>query len=270
MRLWIFSDAHLESADWDLPPQAERPEYDVMIVAGDLITRMERGVTWLLARVQDRPVVYVMGNHEAYGTGIERTLDKARRAAAGTNVHVLENDTLRIGDVTVAGCCLWTDFGLDGDPHRAMIVAGERMNDYRKIRTPDYRRFRPEHALSRHFKSIAFLKAEMRRPRGADKLVVVTHHAPVRGMPREGGPGRDRGLDPAYRSDLARLMSPIADDGRGPLRPADLWIHGHTHESFDGVIGATRVVSNPKGYGPFRPGDAWENHRFDPTLVIEI
>jgi hypothetical protein len=30
-----------------------------MVVAGDLITRMERGVQWLAERLPERPVVYV-------------------------------------------------------------------------------------------------------------------------------------------------------------------------------------------------------------------
>lgn len=27
-----------------------------------------------------------------------------------------------------------------------------------------------------------------------------------------------------------------------------LWIHGHTHEKADYMIGNTRIVSNPRGY----------------------
>jgi hypothetical protein len=27
-----------------------------------------------------------------------------------------------------------------------------------------------------------------------------------------------------------------------------LWTHGHTHHSFDYVIGETRIVANPRGY----------------------
>ena len=135
MRLWIMSDLHLElTRGWDLPARAERPDFDVMIVAGDLIPRMERGVKWLLERVQDRPVLYIPGNHEAYGTDIDRTVEKARAAAAGTNVHVMENETTSIGGVTFAAATLWTDFELFGDYRRAMMVAGERMNDFRTIR----------------------------------------------------------------------------------------------------------------------------------------
>lgn len=189
-----------------------------------------------------------MGNHEAYGTDIQRTLEKAKAAAAGTNVHVLENETVRIDNVTFAGATLWTDFAIKGDAHRAMMIAADRMNDYKKIRIAAYRRrFLPHHALTRHLKSRAFLKAEIRKPRGDGKLAVVTHHAPVPEMSHESGRlGTDDGLYPAHRSDLRSLMWPIPDDERGALRPPDLWIYGHTHESFDAVIGATLVVSECK------------------------
>ena len=44
-----------------------------------------------------------------------------------------------------------------------------------------------------------------------------------------------------------------------------LWIHGHTHESFDYEIGKTRVVCNPRGYASTE-----ENKEFRPdyTLVV--
>jgi predicted phosphodiesterase len=272
MRLWVMSDLHLESTRfWDLPARADRPDFDVMVVAGDLIPKAERGVKWLLERVP-RPVIYVMGNHEAYGTDIDRTLEKAREAAAGTNIHVVQDETIRIGDVTFACCTLWTDFAVNGDVHGAMMVAAERMNDFKKIRTGRYvERFRPPHALARHRQSRAFLEAELRKVRPGP-LVIVTHHAPVPKMSDEpGGSCNDSTLDPAYRSDLTALMSPAPDDGRGALRPAQVWIYAHTHQSFDAVVGKTRILSNAKGYGPW-PGQqrSWGNANFNPHLVIEI
>jgi hypothetical protein len=252
VRLWILSDIHAElTRGWDLPAGPARPIFDVMIVAGDLIPRAERGVKWLLERVPDRPVIYIMGNHESYGTDIDRTLEKAKAAAAGTNVLVLEDGSVRIGEVTFAGAPLWTDFAIQGDPHQAMTAAAERMNDFRRIRTGRHlERFRPPHALARHRRSRAFIETELRQARPGP-LVVVSHHAPVPKPPLQSG--NDPALDPAYRSDLRLLMSPGADDGRGALRPPDLWIYGHTHESFEATIGLTRVVSNAKGYGPW-PG----------------
>jgi predicted phosphodiesterase len=279
LRLWILSDLHMETTrGWDLPSKDLRPDFDVLVMAGDLITRMERGVAWLLDRVDDRPVVYVSGNHEKWGADADRTVEKARAAAKGTNVHVLEDAAVEIGGVRFAGCCLWTDFALFGDPRAAMAVAGSRMNDYKRIRTAGYfERFQPRHALSRHVRSRAFLEAELRRPRSIP-LVVVTHHAPVPDLgfaiaPPEPGEtfDDDTVLDAAYRSDLRDLMLPQpADAERGPLRPAEIWVHGHTHESFDAVVGATRVVSNAKGYGPYIGDQGWENPRFDPGLVVEV
>ena len=277
MRLWVTSDLHLElTRGWDLPSTGARPRFDVMIVAGDLVPHMERGVAWLLERVTDRPVLYVAGNHEGYGCDVDRTVEKAREAAAGTNLSILQNETVRIGDVTFAGATLWTDFELFGDQSRAMRVAGEQMNDFRKIRTAHYAdRFRPQHALARHMESRAFLEAEMRKPRDGP-LVVISHHAPHPGrsslkQQRERLPDEEI-LMAAYRSDLTSLMSPAPiEGGCNPLRPADLWIYGHTHEFEDVTIGCTRVVSNAKGYGPWVPQRrAWDNSRFDPNFVIEI
>ncbi|SIO54464.1 hypothetical protein SAMN05443247_07808 [Bradyrhizobium erythrophlei] len=41
MRLSILSDLHLElTRGWDLPAGGARPDFDVLIVAGDLIPKM--------------------------------------------------------------------------------------------------------------------------------------------------------------------------------------------------------------------------------------
>ena len=99
MLLWIQSDPHLElTRGWDLPAVGDRPAYDVLVIAGDLIPRMERGVRWILERVTDRQVIYIPGNHEFYGADINITVEKARALAAGTNVHVMQNDVLQIID----------------------------------------------------------------------------------------------------------------------------------------------------------------------------
>ncbi|WP_050419803.1 metallophosphoesterase [Bradyrhizobium tropiciagri] len=280
MRLWILSDLHVElTRGWDLPAGEARPQFDVLVVAGDLIPRMERGVKWLLERVPHNPVIYVPGNHEAYGTDIDGTVQKAMAAAEGTKVFVLQDRWIKLGEVTFAGGTAWTDFDMFGDPYRAMRVAADRMNDFRKIRMAHHKqRFRPHHALGRHIQTRTFLDIEMRKPRSGP-LVVVTHHAPIpsrayRVAPHYPGSrlSEEEVLDAAYRSDLTALMRPASDDdGRGPLRPADLWIYGHTHESEDTVIGVTRVVSNAKGYGPWLPQQhAWDNPHFNPNFVIEI
>lgn len=276
MRIWTMSDLHLElTRGWDLPAGEARPQFDVLVVAGDLVPRMERGVTWLLERVTDKPVIYIAGNHEGYGADIDRTVEKAKIAAEGTNVHVLQDETVTIDGVTLVGATLWSNFNLFGDQHRAMRVAGERMNDHKKIRTNKYSdRFRPSHAYARHAASRRFLESEMRKPRSGP-LVVITHHAPYPGpelLPdAEGRLSDEQILTAAYRSDLTSLMhAGPAEAEADALRPAELWIYGHTHESDDVTIGATRIISNAKGYGPWPPQLSPDNRNFDPTMVVEV
>lgn len=259
MRIWTMSDLHLElTRGWDLPAADARPDFDVMVIAGDLTTQMARGVRWLQERVQDRPVIYVAGNHEPYGQDIDRDLEKARAAAAGSNVHVLENEAVEVagpgGPTTFLGTTLWTSFALRGDPEAGMRLAGEKMNDYRKIRVKDYRlKLRPENTLRRHQESRAFVARELAAHRG-DRCVVVTHHSP---LPDPDGDA----LSVAFRSDLTDLILAGA--------PA-LWAFGHTHESVNTMVGRTRVVSNAKGYGPWSAGETFENPGFDAGFVIEI
>jgi predicted phosphodiesterase len=256
MKLWIISDLHIElTRYWDLPTGDARPDFDVLVVAGDLITRMERGVSWLLARVPDRPVVYVAGNHEFYGTDLDRTVEKARIAAAGTNLHILQNDGVTIGGTIFLGATGWTDFNLFGDPNRAMQIAGEVMNDYQKIRVRNYElRLRPAHTLARHMETRAFLQRELSRPKTLSR-VVITHM----GFHAE-----------AVRREFEHDLISAAYTSRDPIEGADLWVYGHTHENRDFRVGATRVVSNPKGYGPWRSGETWENPQFVPNLIVEI
>ena len=92
--------------------------------------------------------------------------------------------------------------------------------------------------------------------------VVVTHHLPS-----------ERSVAPRFAKDeLTPAFASHLDD----LLPfAQLWIHGHTHDSIDYVLEAeghrTRVVCNPRGY-PLSTGgtSVFENQSFNPALLLEI
>ncbi|MVT64845.1 metallophosphoesterase [Bradyrhizobium pachyrhizi] len=259
MMLWVLSDLHLElTRGWDLPSPNERPCFDVLVVAGDLIPKMDRGVRWLRERVADRPVIYIPGNHEAYGTDIDRTVEKARQAAVNTNVRILQDDAEMIGDVLFVGATLWTDFELFGSRFHAMKAAADVMNDYRKIRTNSYgQRLRPADTVARHFTSREFISHTIRSTPARCK-VVISHHGCVRAAIRTGM--EHDIISAAYVSDCAKLLDGV-----------DLWIYGHTHESRDFMIGSTRIVSNAKGYGPWMPSRlTWDNQHFDPYYVIQV
>lgn len=248
MRVHILSDLHLEFT----PFQSNKVDADVIVFAGDIHTGTN-GIKWILQTYRDRPVIYVLGNHEFYGQKIQKLISNIKEIARGTNVHVLENDRVEIGNVIFLGTTLWTDFRLCGDPIVSGAVAQAGMNDFRRIRLlPNYRRFLPKDARVFHAQSLDWLGQQMNEMRGR-KIVVVTHHAPSPQSvpPRwEGDP-----LNAAFASKLDRF---VADCG------AALWIHGHIHQHSDYSINVTRVIANPRGY-PTEPQTG-----FDSSFVTEI
>jgi hypothetical protein len=140
---------------------------------------------------------------EAYGTDIDVTVAKARAAAKGTKVFVLQNEMQNIDGVDFLGCTMWSDFNLFGDRHSAMTAAGAMMNDYRRIRVDNYRRrLQPRDTLARHNESVAFLRNELARSKGS-RQVVVTHTKPIaEDLYRKTADGYPDLIQASYSSDL--------------------------------------------------------------------
>jgi predicted phosphodiesterase len=248
MKLLIYSDLHLEFAPFVPAPQ----DADVVILAGDIHVG-KKGIDWAQKAFPDRPVIYILGNHEYYRCAYPKHLEDLRQLTAGTNIHVLENDRLEIGDVIFLGCTLWTDFELFGDPRIAGGHATERMTDYRIIRvSPEYRKLRSLDTTVIHRKSLRWLTEALIQTTGKT-VVVVTHHGPSTQSLQE--LQRSKLLSAAYVSNLDEFA---AQSG------AALWVHGHVHNQRDYRLGATRVVCNPRGY-PDEP-----NVAFEPGLVVAV
>jgi len=248
MRLHILSDLHLEFEPFT-PPAVDA---DAIILAGDVSTG-RNGLKWALKTFPDRPVVYVLGNHEFYGQKLQKLIQELHELASGSNVHLLENESCSIGDVVFLGATLWTDFGLNGNPVVSEVVAQTGMNDYRRIRTlPRYSRLRPSDTRRLHRQSRQWLEDRVFSLKGR-KVVVVTHHAPS----RESIPPAFDGdaCNPAFASDLSRFI--VESEAR-------LWVHGHIHCCCDYAVGKTRVIANPRGY-PTEPRTG-----FDPGLIVEV
>jgi hypothetical protein len=45
---------------------------------------------------------------------------------------------------------------------------------------------------------------------------------------------------------------------------------GHTHDSFDYMLGKSRVVCNPRGYPINRGTGEYENPKFNSQLIVEV
>lgn len=200
-----------------------------------------------------------------------------RRQAQEHDVHFLNCDEVVIGGVRFLGCTLWTDFrlridtpGSAGEPVRMrsgrrllMLESARYLADYSAIRVEDpgtsnsrgSRRLVPMDTLLIHRRQRSWLRQALSEPFDGP-TVVVTHHAPHRNS-----------LAPRYAAEWASggyITEMLPEFFEVPV----LWVHGHTHDSFDYQVGGCRVVSNPRGYLNWH--GEFENRQFDPGLVVEI
>jgi predicted phosphodiesterase len=251
MKIRVLSDLHLEFQHWH-PPKADA---DIIVLAGDIDVGIH-GVEWARRSFPLSPIVYVPGNHEFYGAHMQDLMEELVVQGRRVAVDVLDGSGIVIGGVRFLGATLWTDFGLQGanaaSIDRAMSDAENGMNDFRLIRFGGGRRFRPADARAIHLAQVRWLRTQLAEE-FAGSTVVVTHHLPHQRSihPKYKGSA----LNPSFASDLGDLMGPAVS----------LWIHGHTHESFDYVVNGTRVVCNPRGYFPMELNPA-----FDPVLRVDV
>ncbi len=248
MKVQVLSDLHQEFGYSEISFTGA----DLVILAGD--TNLgTKGIEWVKTEIPDKPVLYLLGNHEYYTGYYPRTLRKIEEAAEGTQIHVLENKAVTFDEVTFHGCTLWTDFSLFGDPVIYGRLCQDRMNDYRMIkRDPMYSRLRSIDTYEIHKRSLRWLTDSLTASK-TKQNVVVTHHAPsILSLPEE---YKDDPISAAYASNLEALIL--------EFRP-QYWIHGHIHTSSDYRIGETRVICNPHGYLRQR------NEGFIDNLVLDL
>jgi len=250
MKILVYSDLHLEFGPFD-PAQVEA---DVVVLAGDIASE-HQGLAWAREQFGDRPIVYVLGNHEFYGAEIDRVIEQTRREATRLRIDFLECDSVVIDGVRFVGTTLWTDFAVDVQRQRsvdeAMRLAGKHMNDFGMIRHRGGM-LSPQATREFHLQARAWLQERLAEPFNG-KTVVVTHHLPHANSVN--ALFRDHPLNPAFVSHMPELVR----------APVDLWIHGHTHCSCDYMAAGTRVVCNPRGYFP---SDL--NRGFDAAFVVSV
>jgi predicted phosphodiesterase len=255
----IMSDLHLEFQDgheheFTVPYDGE----DALILAGDIQCGMVLE-EWFCDLLAHRPVFYIMGNHEYYHHDIVRLKPaffgfeaevniKARSRGHPHRLVCLQNKPRDFNGVLLIGSTLWTDFN---ESIEATIAAKRCMNDYVQI-TCDGGGLQPSMILDEHKESLTFLKSHMEQKSPEEKLVVITHHAPSY-----------QSVENQYRGDL--LNAAYAKKLDALVEKVTLWVHGHTHHSFDYRIGEGRVVCNPGGYYPRHL-----NIDFNPHLLVTV
>lgn len=247
MKLYILSDLHLEFEDF-VPPSLD---VDVVVLAGDIGVGVD-GIRWAQYTFPDKPVLYVMGNHEHYEHNLQINIKNIETESGDSNIHVLEKREVNINGVQFLGCTLWTDFNLTGNTRSSKYMATRYINDYECIHYSEKNRtLTTRDTSAMHARSLTWLKKQTRK--AADKRVIITHHAPsAHSLP-------DEFVNQKFQSAYASSLDDFVIQSN-----ANLWVHGHIHAACDYNIGDTRVVCNPRGYHDR------QSKGFSASRIIEI
>jgi predicted phosphodiesterase len=259
MRLQLYSDLHNEFRIQDF--QIPKLDSDLIVLAGDIgkkIKAMEYAID--VMKKHGKPLIFVPGNHEYYGTDFTILNDKfAELAAQYEQLHYLNRDELIIGDVRFLGTTLWTNyFHEDGvvERQKNQMILDDMLNDHRVIRI-DGERFGTTQAYNENQKCERWLRGKLDE-KFDGKTVVISHHAPSTACNH-----REFGMNQASPGFVSNYHS--------LLKKANFWLYGHTHSNEDMTICGCRVISNQTGYqGQGDMREAVAGNEFAPDLVIEI
>jgi len=245
MRLLILSDLHFEfhqdGGNAFVNDLAPPEDVDVCILAGDIAVGPGIEGALKLFCQRYKHVVYVHGNHEFYNGSRRSTISHTQRAIRKldnlTWLHPHEDcdgsGPVEIDGQRFIGAPLWF-------PSRGNWW--HQMNDYHVISDLEDWVYDENAATLKMLEGVE-----------ADD-VVITHHLPSHQSVHPMYAGSE--LNAFFVCDVEPLIM---------TKQPKLWVHGHTHFSFDYELGSTRVVCNPFGYARHE-----ENAKFDPSKVVEV
>jgi predicted phosphohydrolase len=247
----IFSDLHIEiEGDTDIDPRDYiTPVTDILIMAGDIgslykIPQLREFVTKVCGMF--KAVLYVPGNHEYYTMDGYKALPiniLSRRlhdmAKTISNLHILDRNSIKIGNVCVVGCTLWSD-PKTKVPKFIVRVNGMSDTKYKNM----YR------------KDLQYIETMIDYCHNKGyKLVVVTHHCPSYSIVPPAKLKKDK-----YISLYASVLDHLLD-----VTKVHTWVCGHIHHNFDVITErGCRLVGNQKG----KPRDKIQDFKMNFAITV--
>lgn len=246
MKIAYCSDLHLEFEPITLNNDENA---DVLVLAGDICVAKHFDSRPNLTEsykqfFEDcskkfKHIIYVIGNHEHYHYVFNDTHKQLLQNLGHVpNFHILNNQTVTIDDITFVGGTMWTNMN-DSDSFTMQAIV-PCMPDWRIIKYFDgdnYRKYTPELSVKEFDLTVQYINI-VTNPK-EQKFVVVTHHSPSHQSCHEKWRGDTIG-NGAFHTNLDEFIT---------YRPQiKAWIHGHTHDPSEYVIGETKIGCNPRGY----------------------
>jgi hypothetical protein len=259
MKINLASDLHLEFGD-----NVTFPGGELLLLAGDILVarhlRFNSKNIPLRKRffdVIDREfrkydrVISIVGNHEHYQNIFSDTITDIRNSVGMFPFYeLIENQVVDIKEGwKLFGATMWTDY--NGGDYFNMTTAKRSMSDHHLILSREDTRFSPDDAYNQNKYSTDCLVRSLEENPDHD-FIVMTHHTPSFKSCHPKYGGVDNPLNYAFSN--TKLEKIINDYPR-----IKYWIHGHTHDSFDYMLGDCRVLCNPRGY---------EGHELNPTFDV--
>ena len=267
LRIRTLSDLHFEfHADEGKGfVEAQDPRgVDLVILAGD-ITKMRLGFYKMLKLFRDRfpaaEIVWTHGNHEMHESDRKTVVRTSKDAISHLKgVHWLDCDVIEVKGHRILGTPLW--FSRKPAPQHPLLLSTDEEWARGVIRTVTEKGIHDQvycdfeaienldtWVYEENGRAVRFLYDNMR-----EGDIVVTHFLPTQKSVAQRFKGALSNC--WFVSDVEQLIK--------ERKPA-LVIHGHTHDSFDYMIGSTRILSNPFGYVPQAL-----NQAFIENLNIEV
>ena len=247
MRVKLLSDLHMEGCNF----RYEYNQEDILILAGDIHTQYRHNE--ILNQIPEQvKILFVPGNHEYYGCQFEPVNDYLKELEVEyPNFQLLMNESVELGDIQFFGGTMFTDFELYGITEAWFVknAAKDMIADFEYIKHNGRKWTSTDHV--EQFRIFERELACWLKLTEGKKRVVISHFMPTEQLTNP--KFANSKLNPYFTCDMERYMG---WEGH--------WVCGHGHNSADIMIGDTRVIMNPRGYGT-------ENRSgFNKNLIIEI
>ena len=224
MKIGIMSDLHMNKTVKTVEtPWDFEPEADVFYICAGDICEDVDARARFNQKHYDH-MLSINGNHDYFHT----TFSDAK-------YHTILRE---VNGVRIAAATLWTDLS----DNLSWFYYKKGLIDCAYISDLTYELMVETHEMHKHFLF------------GMDADIIVSHHAPTRRSVHE--KYHNDPLNVCFANDLEKQILNMK-------KPPKLWIHGHTHDDFDYMIGDTRVICHPRGYKNERD-DYW---RYAPKIV---
>ena len=255
-KIQYISDIHLEFYKKvpDIPVCA-----NILVLAGD-IGYPTTTIYWdFLEKINEKfkHIILVAGNHEYYHTDtsikkgrilsielIDELIRSEIKRRQLNNIYFLQRDSIIIDDIEFIGATLWTDI-----PDSAKEEVIESMTDYSRIFTQEeitntFHKVSVETLNKIHNKHKQFLYSFVKNEVNT-KRIFITHHLPSYQMIDKKYDGNT--INCAFASNILHEV---------PIKP-DIWICGHSHTPYNGIIDGIHCIMNPIGYPGENKNSNW-------------